>query len=163
MSLYRVIVLRGLSGSGKSTVALQHAANVPGAIIVSSDAYFMVGGEYKFDFDKLNEAHGSCFRAFMAAIENEAPLIIVDNTNARAVEIAPYMLAGGAYGYDCSVLTVACDPEVAAARNVHNTPRDIVMEMAERLKAEPLPPWWKNGEILSVPEEVVRHQVDTSE
>jgi len=143
MSLRRVIVLRGLSGSGKSTVTKNLVAGEPDAVVVSSDDLFMVDGEYQFDFDKLNEAHNSCFRDFMAAIEVGAPLIIVDNTNSRALEMAPYMMAGRAYGYECGILQLDCDPDIAAERNTHGTPKKVIIAMAARMKDEPLPPWWK--------------------
>lgn len=148
MNLKRVIVMRGLSGSGKSTVAKKMIAGEPKAVIVSTDDYLMVDGEYRWAQGKLDDAHNGCFRAFMAAIEDEAPLIIVDNTNSRALEMAPYMMAGRAYGYDCRVLQIDCDPDIAAERTTHNTPKDAIIAMAARMKTEQLPPWWTVESLL---------------
>lgn len=141
----KVIVLSGLSGSGKSTFGRGIAKGVEGAVIVSADDFFGEGEDYRKNFavEKLNDAHQACFRNFMTAVMAEAPLVIVDNTCSTESEIAPYLLAGSSYGYECSVLEIICDPEVAAARNTHGVPREVVLRMAERLANRRLPPWWK--------------------
>jgi tRNA uridine 5-carbamoylmethylation protein Kti12 len=139
----RIVVLRGISGSGKSTVARQLAANEPGAIIVSADDYFETPEGYKWAADKLNAAHGQCFRLFMAAIQADAPLIVVDNTNQTALEISPYMLAAQAYGYESAIVDVRCDPKVAAVRATHGVPESVIEQMASRMEQERLAPWWQ--------------------
>jgi len=140
----KVIVLSGVSGSGKSTIAKALTADVVGAVTVSADSFFGDGPKYaqNFRIDLLGEAHNACFRSFMDALLTKAPLVVVDNTNSREVEIAPYMLAASAYGYAAVVLRVACVPEVAVARNTHGVPREVILKMAKRLDALKLPPWW---------------------
>ena len=109
----RITVLRGISGAGKSTWAARHAHE---ALVVSTDAFFLVRGEYRFDPRKLQENHGRCFRAFMEGILRAKPWIIVDNTNVQAWEYAPYVLAGQAYGYEVELLTFPCSVETSLAR-----------------------------------------------
>jgi len=138
----RVVVMRGLSGSGKSTVARQLAQG-EAAVIVSADDYFETPEGYKWDGTKLGEAHKQCFRLFMAAIDAEAELIVVDNTNRDALEIAPYMMAAQSFGYEAAIVEVRCSPQVAAARNTHNTPAHVIERMAARMDREKLAPWWK--------------------
>jgi predicted kinase len=134
--------MRGVSGSGKSTVARQ-IANEPGSIIVSADdALKTPDGGYEWSVERIGPAHQQCFRLFMAAIEAGAELIVVDNTNAKAFEISPYMLAAGAFGYEAAIVEVRCDPKVAAARNTHNTPLPVIERMVARMKTEQLAPWW---------------------
>lgn len=137
----QVIILRGISGSGKST----HGRRLAGdrGVICSADDFFMVDGEYKFDFGKLQDAHSACFRKFLAALEAGTETVIVDNTNTQAWEISPYKLAGESFGYSVKIVEVKCDPEVAAARNTHGVPREGVLKMAARMAAEQLPPRWK--------------------
>jgi len=138
----KVIVLQGLSGSGKSTIAKKLVEGVNQAVIVSTDQ-FMVNeaGEYEFDPTKIGEAHGRCFKRFLIALEADWSLIVVDNTNTSVAEIAPYMLAASAFGYEAAILRIECSVEKAAARNLHGTPLDVVQAMAARI-AEPLPPYW---------------------
>lgn len=139
----KVIVMRGISGSGKSTVARDLAKGEAGAVIVSADHYFeRPDGSYDFDPAKLSEAHGQCFRLFIEALQAGVAMVVCDNTNTSASEASPYMLAAQAYGYDASVVEVHCDPKVAAARNSHGTPEHVVERMADRMARESLPPWW---------------------
>jgi predicted kinase len=108
----KVTVLRGISGSGKSTWAKAQE----GAVIVSTDDYFVIDGKRVFDKDKLQENHQKCFRAFMDAVMAKVPWIIVDNTNISAWEFAPYVLAGRTYGYDVEIVTMTCAFATCRAR-----------------------------------------------
>lgn len=110
----KVTILRGISGSGKSTWVKNNAVN---ATIVSADNFFVQeDGEYVFDEMKIHEAHQACYREFLAALERKDALIVVDNTNITAWEMSPYILAAEVYGYVVEILTLRCDPEVAIAR-----------------------------------------------
>ena len=146
-----VIVLQGVSGSGKSTYArkLANEARQSGyaSRIVSADAYFEKGGTYKFDFTKLGEAHGECFRAFLENVAIGIEVVIVDNTCTRVIEIAPYMLGAQAFGYAAEVHRLVCDPKVASARNLHDVSLGSVISMDARIASERLPPWWKLTEV----------------
>jgi predicted kinase len=136
----KVIVFRGLPGSGKSTLIEKEFGDVP---VVSADHFFIgKDGVYRFDPALIGKAHGACFRRFIQLIERDLDLIVVDNTNTTEVEVAPYMLAAQAFGYEAKVVTVTCDPKIAAARNTHGVPEEVVLKMAVSL-SKPLPPWWE--------------------
>jgi tRNA uridine 5-carbamoylmethylation protein Kti12 len=158
----RVIVLRGIPGSGKSyyakkliakhvleqsLVSVPEQSSVSGAVVVvSADSFFGVDEDYKKNFSptKLTDAHNHCFWLFLDALrDDDVGLVIVDNTNSTAMEISPYMLAAGALGHDATVHQIECDPEVAYGRNQHGVPRDTVHRMAARVRGEWLPPWWE--------------------
>lgn len=146
-----VKILSGVSGCGKSTLASKLFAPDKGAYetIISADDFFMVNDEYKFDPSKLSEAHGACFRDFIRYLnEDYCGLIVVDNTNTTAVEIAPYILGAQAYGWDVEIITLTCqtddDVKVCAARNSHGVPFATVMAQHRRLCDRQLMPWWKN-------------------
>lgn len=109
----RISVLRGISGSGKTTWAKQHEGK---ALVLSTDHYFLVDGEYRFDPMKLGENHRRCFREFAEAVLKSEPWIIVDNTNLSAWEYAPYVVMGEAYGYQVELLTFMVTPEVSLQR-----------------------------------------------
>jgi adenylate kinase family enzyme len=51
--------MRGIPGSGKSTTAKKLAGET--GKIHSTDNYFMVDGEYKFDPSKIREYHEANF------------------------------------------------------------------------------------------------------
>lgn len=147
----RVIILQGVSGSGKTTYARKLCRDfeddVP--VIVSADHYFTdPEGRYRFNPSKLDQAHGQCFRRFIEAMQlGSASLIIVDNTNAKVSDIAPYMQGAVAYGYSAEIHRMICPPDVAAARNIHNVPAAKVVHMAGRIARAEIPPFWKLIEV----------------
>lgn len=150
----KVVILSGVSGSGKSTKARTMWNELAAGTyckVVSADDFFMVDGEYKFDPSKLSAAHGACFKTFMDVLYFERgfyDLLVVDNTNTTATEIAPYVLGAQAFGVEVEILTVMCETEddlkVCAARNAHGVPFQGVMRQHTNLKRRELPPWWKN-------------------
>lgn len=136
----KVIVMRGVPGSGKS----QYARGTGGVVVSADDFFVRVGkGAYAFDPTKLGEAHGMCLREFVEAVQGERPLVVVDNTNTTTTEAAPYMAVAAAYGYEAEIHEIGCDPLVAAKRNVHGVPEDRVLAMAARMSEARFPPWWK--------------------
>ncbi len=115
--------------------------------------YDLGGGEYKFDFKLLPQAHGSCFRLFIESLQNHShDVVIVDNTNLRAQEIAPYKLGADAYGYDFVIKEVKADQEAAFKRNQHGVSEIGHKGMAATMRNESLPPWWKKETYRSSPE-----------
>ncbi len=110
----RLTILRGISGSGKSTWAQRHAHE---AVVVSTDAYFVdADGIYRFDANKLQDHHRRCFREALEAMLAHEPWIIVDNTNLCAWEFSPYVLAGEALGYTVEILSIPCTLACSTAR-----------------------------------------------
>lgn len=144
----KIKVMRGIPGSGKSTIANELYTNGldsvgAGAIIVSADHYFMKDGAYIYNSVLISEAHKSCMRSFLTHINHGTRLIIVDNTNINVEDMAPYIAVGEAMGYDVEIVQVNTDPEVAAARNVHGVPKGQVLNMHSRLQTIRLPTRWK--------------------
>ena len=139
----KVIILSGIPGAGKSTFT----KTLSRQIVVSADHFFLNNkGEYNFDFRKLSEAHGSCLKQFTNLIVSgeldDFDYLVVDNTNTSVLEIAPYVALANAYGLECELVTIECDPEIAANRNVHGVPLDACKRMANNMKARTLPPFW---------------------
>lgn len=154
-----VILLRGVSGAGKSTLARALAAAMPpGAVrIVSSDNYFvwLGGGTYAFDPSRLGEAHAQCLQDFRLALEEDTPVIIVDNTNTSRRDYAPYDEAArehrGPPRRSVVIAELKCPDEdtlaACGARNAHGVPLTTLRRQWDRLRADPdpravlLPPW----------------------
>lgn len=132
----KVIILRGISGCGKSTWAEEHVPQ--DGVIVSADHFFIQpNGTYAFDAAKLHEAHVACFRKFLDAQEQHASTVIVDNSNIQLWEFFPYFIAAHARRYDVELLTFRCDPETAIARKQWVDPEKVrrsasALERAER-------------------------------
>ncbi len=137
-----VIILRGISGSGKSTWAKKE---YPRATVASADHYFLqADGSYVFDGAKLQEAHMACFQTFINALIRKDTVVIVDNTNVEVWEITPYSLAAQALGYAVELITFVCDPSVATARK-QLVPPELVHQKSKRLELESsrFPPFLK--------------------
>jgi len=130
MTANKVVIMRGASGSGKSTYAKKH---YPDAVVCSADSYFVdAQGDYNFDPTKLGAAHGQCKRSFKDALDRSEPLVVVDNTNTTLRELQPYVQLARARGYDVDVVRVETPLDVAAKRNVHGVPFDAVKRMKGR-------------------------------
>ena len=138
----KVIILSGIPGSGKSTFTTPWSITTK---IVSADHFFMNDkGEYKFDARQLSKAHGKCLRNFVDYITSGDGIdrLIVDNTNTSVLEIAPYVSLANAFEVDCELITIECDPEIAAKRNIHGVPLEACKRMANNIKNRTLPPFW---------------------
>lgn len=142
----KVVILRGVPGSGKSTIAKKY---YPGAVVCSADHHFEspnpqgmhLPPTYTFDRSKLPEAHRACMRKFLEATnyryENTNDLVVVDNTNVKLWEFAGYVQVAHARGYEVEVVRACCDPAVAAARGLHGVSLGKVIEMAARFDRVP--------------------------
>ncbi len=186
----QVKILSGCSGSGKSTLcrslqAACHVQNPTYSTIVSADDFFMVENQdddskppaYQFNASKLGEAHASCFKKFILAMQKvhtfthtdgevvHLPnnLIIVDNTNTTVAEIAPYVLAASAFGYEHEILTIVHPNDYkyrdsdrdwkyaqqCAARNTHGVNVHAILSQVKRIEKRELPPHWKHRVVLA--------------
>lgn len=154
----RVIAMRGVSGSGKSSLARRLAERERDAgrtaRIVSADDFFMemecrfdASGEpygepvYKFDPTKIGEAHASCMGHFLDALFEGVDVVIVDNTHTRLWELENYRLAAKLAVYEFEVIelkaTTIHDVKLFAARNMHGVPEMVVAQMAMQYEALP--------------------------
>ena len=143
----RVIILSGISGSGKSTLAKKLAdeetASGGTAKICCADDYFMdSAGHYNFEPNKLGDAHAQCYSQFLQALDEGVKLVIVPNTSTRTDEISPYFLGAAAYGIKAKLITLDCDPEVAAGRNVHGLDARSVKRQMGNLERRTVYKYW---------------------
>jgi predicted kinase len=141
-----VIVLRGVPGSGKSTLAKRLQPDPK--FIYSADDYFKnpITGIYEFDRNKLGQAHGMCLRRFNfdALLGWNQDVLVVDNTNTTAIEVAPYAALALAYGHNLKVITILTEVQPAFERNIHQVPLKSIKPMNSRLyqSKNKLPEYW---------------------
>jgi predicted kinase len=99
----RLILMRGVSGSGKSTVAEKLQKELGGVIYSTDDFFIQDDGRYLFDGSKLQENHQkNKDRTEKAMIEGISP-IIIDNTNRAAWEMKDYAILAQKYGYSIEI------------------------------------------------------------
>lgn len=158
-----VLILRGISGSGKSTFAASIEEQVS-AVVFSTDSCFMKNGKYEFKPELLSFAHSRCLNLFTEAVrdmsmlltqmskldKDRRPKLIVDNTNCSIAEIAPYYAISEAYGLKPVIVEMVPrasyeNPDVVinfAKRNIHSVPVNTVARQARTLVESRLPIWW---------------------
>ena len=117
-------VMQGASGSGKSTLAVV-LAKATGAVICSTDSYFLTEGVYRFDPSKLGEYHASNQRAAAEHLQ-AGHSVIVDNTNLLRSHVKPYVAAAVALGVP--VVFIRCEGQFP---NSHGVPAEKVQQMRE--------------------------------
>jgi predicted kinase len=152
-----VKIMQAVSGGGKDTFIKKF---LQGYRIYSSDNFFTdEDGVYHFDINKLGEAHAQCLRQFSAAVQGGNDMkLVVNNTNTTVLEVGKYAELAIAWGHAVEVITLDIPWEIAAARNVHGTPREIVQGMAARIKDshKQFPRWWRHTIIDNRPVEAAK-------
>lgn len=94
-----LIIARGPSGSGKSHMT-KNLAEEYKAPIFSTDDFWMVDGEYQFNPKRLREAHRWNQNRTEEAMQNNEPIIIIDNTNVKFSDMKPYVQMAQKYQYN---------------------------------------------------------------
>ncbi len=126
-----LIILRGVPGAGKSKLAAMLADTSDSAVVCSSDDYFMRGGTYVFQPEKLHIAHAMCYSRALAAMESGVERVILDNTNIEPGHFLEYEQAARRLGYDVSHIVVERRHN---HRNQHGVSAEAVVRKARRLK-----------------------------
>ena len=130
----KLILLRGTSGSGKSSIA-QHIKDISkgGCSIRTADDYFIdIDGEYKFDASKLGNAHARCLENVTNDMFFKVETVICANTNTTEKELAPYIEVAAKYGYDVVSLIVEHRHE---GKNTHGVPEETLQKQEQRLRS----------------------------
>jgi len=143
MSATKVVILSGIPGSGKSTIAREMTKD--GGVICSADQHFTdEAGNYNFVPFELQIAHAKCMKKFIDAIMEGKKIVVVDNTNTSIEQVSPYYLVAKAFGLrDISLIVLKCSPQLALTRNTHNVPSHNVMQHHDRLSQMRVPATWK--------------------
>jgi len=151
----KVVLLRGLSGSGKSTYANKLALETPNTVICTADDYFMKDGVYKFDRNKLGEAHQACYQKFFVEITKGTDLIIVANTNTTTKELVNYVGICEDAGVPFEIITISCPLELAIQRNIHSVPKKTIVRQYDNLIRAKFPSNWAHKTIEVVESKTV--------
>jgi len=113
-----LILIRGLPGAGKSTIAKA----MDGFVHFEADQWMTdADGNYHFDPDKLAAAHEACRAATKAALD-AGQNVVVSNTFVELWEMQPYL----DMGYPVHVVEAIGDFE-----SEHAVPLEVFQQMRE--------------------------------
>ncbi len=119
----KLVLIRGLPGSGKST----EAKTLDGFKHFEADMFFIdENGEYKYDASKIKDAHNWCKLETYKAVKNKQD-VVVSNTFTTNREIEPYFDIADMFGI--TPVIVECKGKW---ENVHNVPEDVIKRMTDR-------------------------------
>ncbi|MEI6509151.1 MAG: AAA family ATPase [Bacteroidota bacterium] len=129
-----IILLRGLPGSGKTTLAkvLSDNEKYP---IHSIDDYFTdkKTGEYKFIFEENYLAYKKCEDDTRKSLADQIEKVFVDNTFTIEWEMEPYFKLASEFGYTIYVTTVE---NRHGSKNTHDVTNEQLQKMADKYKVK---------------------------
>ena len=129
-----LILLRGLPGSGKTTLAkiiLQIRSTDEPEVLSADDFFEDKEGEYNFDPTKLKEAHNYCQFRCSERMRQQKAKIVVANTFTQEWEMDEYIKMAERYNY--RVHTVIVENR-HGNENVHGVPEDKLQQMKNRFQ-----------------------------
>jgi predicted kinase len=133
-------IIRGLPGSGKSTLGHELASEADGYYkrhsVAADDWFCDQYGEYNFVPEELSDAHEDCRSRVMGRMMSGVEKICVCNTFSQAWEAEPYFKLCKQYYYTPVVLE--CQSQFG---NVHGVPQESIDEMKERWEPLSKPNW----------------------
>ena len=146
-----LILMRGVSGTGKSTRAREIAGKDQSKIFATDDFW---GEDYNFDPAKKKEAHEWNQKRTIEAMKRGETPIIIDNMHVESWNAKSYVEAANKYGYKLRIEEPTSDiwktlkpmlqekhkyPEELqkiakelAARNLHGVPEDRILDLLHR-------------------------------
>ena len=134
----QLILMRGISGTGKSTVAKNLVGN---GEIFSTDDFFMQNGTYNFNGSKIGHYHKLNQERTEEAMKNGVSPIVIDNTMTYAWEGSEYVRLADKYGYSVRIeeLPVPDIDELMKRQESRKSinkslPREVVEKMIKKFK-----------------------------
>lgn len=126
----KLILLRGLPGSGKTTLAEFLKHEIDDCIAIAADDYFLNSeGEYIFKLEDLHKAHTRCKAIVLGNMSISTGTIIVHNTNTTEKEMKEYFELAKEHGYEVTSLIVE---NRHGSSSIHDVPKETLIKMKER-------------------------------
>lgn len=124
-------LIRGVSGSGKSTFAKMFANSLM-CYYFEADMFFIdEKGDYNFDPSKIKDAHAWCKDLVEEQMSYRANDVVVSNTFTQEWEMKPYFDLAEKYGFRVTTLVVE---NRHGGENVHNVPSDVIEKQKKRFQ-----------------------------
>jgi len=122
----RLVLVRGLPGSGKSTYAKSYFV---GHIHLEADMYFtQPDGSYDWAAERLGKAHSWCFETTKIMLNNGYD-VVVSNTFTMLKELNPYIELATSTDTPYIVFRIVSDYQ-----SVHNVPKVVIEKMRSRFE-----------------------------
>jgi predicted kinase len=131
-----LILLRGLPGSGKTTLAqiiLQLRSTDEPEILSADDFFEDKEGDYNFDPTKLKEAHNYCQFRCSERMRQQKAKIVVANTFTQEWEMDEYFKMAERYNYRIHTVVVE---NRHGNENIHGVPEDKLQQMKNRFQVK---------------------------
>ncbi|NWZ78107.1 N42L1 protein, partial [Poecile atricapillus] len=108
----------------------------PGAVVLSTDDFFVENGVYVFEPDFLEDAHKWNQKRARKAMKNGKSPVIIDNTNIHAWEMKPYVMMAHENRYEVTFQEPDTpwkfNVQELTRRNIHHVPREKIQRMKEQ-------------------------------
>tara|TARA_Y100000310_G_C20161854_1_gene569544 strand:- start:59 stop:484 length:426 start_codon:yes stop_codon:yes gene_type:complete len=128
-----LILVRGTSGSGKSTFASKF---LNASLLIATDDFFMNEGVYEFNREHLPANHQRCIDSVKSEMKfresvAESTNIVVHNTFTRLWEMQPYIDLANKYGYNLHTIIVENRHK---SGSIHNVPENAIDDQRARFE-----------------------------
>ena len=127
-----LILLRGLPGSGKTTlgnIILKNFVTDQPDVLSADDFFINEDGAYVFDATKLKEAHNDCLLRCANKMKNQFFRIVVANTFTQEWEMEKYYEIAERYNYRVHSIIVENRHN---GENIHGVPSEKLEQMKNR-------------------------------
>lgn len=135
--MVKLILVRGLPGSGKTTFAMKKKYLLRDAgenvVTIAADDFMVDSqGAYRYNPSRLRECHSACFR-FTELMLVDGFTVIVHNTFTRVqAEMQNYINLANRLEIPLEVIRMTTQ-----YRSVHNVPADVMKTMKDRFQDYP--------------------------
>lgn len=124
--MLNLTLVRGLPGSGKSTIAT-FLSLIPGGYHVETDMFFTdYNGKYDWNRENLTAAHKWCIEQARSALKNDLD-VFVSNTFTTFHELRPYFEL--AKEFEILPTVILCQNDWGSS---HNVPVGTILNMRKR-------------------------------
>ena len=126
----QLIILRGVSGAGKSTVA-EIISEGYWPICEADQYHYTESGVYDWKPENVGKAHSWCQSIVRDAMASNLNKIIVSNTSTTEKELKPYLALAEEFGYQVISLVVE---NRHGNDSIHEVPQYIRDQQEKRLR-----------------------------
>lgn len=124
-----LILLRGIPGCGKSTLA----KSLGGRHIEADMYHINHDGDYDWRPENVKASHKWCQEECEEEMEKGTAKVVVSNTFTQELEMKPYYELSDKYGYTVFSLIVE---NRHGGKNVHNVPEETLEKMRDRFEVK---------------------------